>query len=53
MIGKIILGTYIALEMGLHIIFWGKLKPQLKVGIKTILEFMLDFGIITAGILLW
>jgi hypothetical protein len=56
MIGKIILGTYIGLEIFLHILLWGenpKWKRNTKVGWKTLINFVIDFLIIALGVIYW
>jgi hypothetical protein len=51
MIGKIILGIFVGLEILLTIKKWG--KPQVNVGLVSLLAFFLDVGIIGLGVVYW
>jgi hypothetical protein len=51
MIGKIILGVFVALEIAMSLVAWG--NPRANVGLNSLLGFFLDVGIVAVGVIIW
>lgn len=53
MIGKIILGIWVACEIGLHIIKWGQDMPVKTIGISSIMVDIFDVAMVIAIVSWW
>ena len=54
MIGRIILGLFVLIEILVHIFLWGKDNPaSKKIGFQTLMVFVIDTIIVIVGVKYW